>query len=242
MEQRFNNNEIPFLTLSRFGLTRDMIEDLPEREQECMLEGRATSALPVKVTLSDGSTVSATARLSLLRTDSGEVKVMFYPRLVKEEVENYSTEDRKALQEGNTLLSGKEYHRIDPQTRQVVRVPAPVIENNIRTIAARMKLSTAEEISLKKGHLLTIAFKGRQLTLGVSFKQNTGILIVSGDQHDWQRNEKKEYLRYNFGLNGCWVAEDDGSLNYIPEESYSDDLWEEMRKQGSRHRAGLRSF
>ena len=34
-------------------------------------------------------------------------------------------------------------------------------------------------------------------------------------------------------MNGCWVADGDGNLDYVPEASYTEELWEEMRKRNN---------
>ena len=36
---------------------------------------------------------------------------------------------------------------------------------------------------------------------------------------------------------GCWVMGDDGNLDYIPEEEYTEELWNEQKKSGERNRA-----
>lgn len=41
--------------------------------------------------------------------------------------------------------------------------------------------------------------------------------------------------KYNFGCFGCWVMDDAGNLDYVQEEDYSEELWEEMKKSGARH-------
>ena len=43
-------DELPFPTLERFGLTREMIEDLPMRVLEDICNGRHSPVLPVRVT------------------------------------------------------------------------------------------------------------------------------------------------------------------------------------------------
>lgn len=43
-------DELPFPTLERFGLTREMIEDLPMRVLDDICDGRHSPVLPVRVT------------------------------------------------------------------------------------------------------------------------------------------------------------------------------------------------
>ena len=45
--------------------------------------------------------------------------------------------------------------------------------------------------------------------------------------------EAKRVDKYNFGAFGCWMADDNGDLNYVHEEDYSE-LWQEQKKMGMR--------
>ena len=36
---------------------------------------------------------------------------------------------------------------------------------------------------------------------------------------------------------GCWVMDDDGNLDYVPEEEYTEELWNEQKKSAERNRA-----
>ena len=70
----------------------------------------------------------------------------------------------------------------------------------------------------------------------MSLNEASGIRVVAGDEKAWRDEERREYGKFNFGLNGCWIANDDGGLDYVPEEEYSEDLWDEMKKRGNMQR------
>ena len=36
---------------------------------------------------------------------------------------------------------------------------------------------------------------------------------------------------------GCWVMDDEGNLDYVPEEEYTEELWNEQKKNAERNRA-----
>ena len=46
---RFELIELPYPTLARFGLTQEMIEDLPMRVLDEICDGRHSPVLPVRV-------------------------------------------------------------------------------------------------------------------------------------------------------------------------------------------------
>lgn len=63
-----------------------------------------------------------------------------------------------------------------------------------------------------------------------------GLRVVNGDEETWREDDRRDYGKFNFGLNGCWIANDEGSLDYVPEDEYSEELWDEMKKRGNMQR------
>ena len=81
MISHFVESEIPYGTLERFGLTQEMIEDLPVDVLQNICNGRRSPVLPIVITAEDGETEKARTRFSLVRTPEGGVDVLFYPKL-----------------------------------------------------------------------------------------------------------------------------------------------------------------
>ena len=75
----FEFEEIPFSTLARFGLTQEMIEDLPMHVLDDIYNGRHSPVLPVRVTDEHRETVESRIRRSAfslsipLRDNTGAV-------------------------------------------------------------------------------------------------------------------------------------------------------------------------
>ena len=82
-KKRFEESEFPYEVLSQFGLTSEMIEDLPVRVLNDIQNGKRTPVLPVSVTDDDGSIIKSRARFSLIRKDNGTVDVLFYMQILK---------------------------------------------------------------------------------------------------------------------------------------------------------------
>lgn len=68
--------------------------------------------------------------------------------------------------------------------------------------------------------------------LQIYIKMNTG-------EEGVKKNTKREWDKYTFGCYGCWVMGDDGNLDYVPEEEYTEELWNEQKKNGERNRASF---
>lgn len=48
--------------------------------------------------------------------------------------------------------------------------------------------------------------------------------------------------KYNFGINGCWIKNDDGSLDYVKEDDYTEEIMAELQKTVDRTRTASRHF
>ena len=77
MNYSFEENEMPYDILERFGLTQTMIEDLPTDVLQNIYSGRKSPVLPIHITSDDGEEVKARTRFSLVRTEEGGVDVLF---------------------------------------------------------------------------------------------------------------------------------------------------------------------
>lgn len=243
--QKFTEDDIPYNILNRFGFTREMIEDMPDAILKKLKDGHTTPVLPIQVTADNGDKILSAARISLYRNESGEVRVMFYPKLEKAELSRFSPLQQKSLNDGEPIVSdmtmpdGKKapaFFQIDHETNQVMSVPVAVIDNNIKFIADELHLSQPEVNCIRNGKLIAADYQDTQWTLGVSLNEASGIRVVAGDENAWRDEERREYGKFNFGLNGCWIANDEGGLDYVPEEEYSEVLWDEMKKRGNQLR------
>ena len=65
----YNLQEVPFEKLEDYGLSRLMIQDLPENVMQRFLMGYPTPALPFSTEDNDGKKVSVYAQISLIHKD-----------------------------------------------------------------------------------------------------------------------------------------------------------------------------
>ena len=70
-QTQFELNEVPYQTLERFGLTQEMIEDLPMHVLDEICDGRHSPVLPVRVHDEEGETVESRTRFALIRMENG---------------------------------------------------------------------------------------------------------------------------------------------------------------------------
>ena len=247
MINHFEESEMPYGTLERFGLTQEMVEDLPYDVLQNIYNGRRSPVLPITVTTEDGETETARTRFSLVRTPEGGVDVLFYPKLDECNLNLFNEQQKQRLLEGKAIIGylesneenkeagGKRFFQIDPESKQVLCVPMPVIGRNMQYVSDRYHLTGAEMQKLQNGDVLSILNEDdEEISVGIDLNSKTGIRFAAGDEQTWRREAKREWDKYNFGAFGCWVAEDNGDLNYVHEEDYSEELWQEQKKMGMR--------
>ena len=104
----FEFEEIPFSTLARFGLTQEMIEDLPMHVLDDIYNGRHSPVLPVRVTDEHGETVESRTRFALIRMEGGQTDVVFYPALKSSPLERFDETQQKQLLEGKAIIADVE--------------------------------------------------------------------------------------------------------------------------------------
>lgn len=243
---RFELNELPFTTLAKFGLTQEMVEDLPMYVLDDICQGRHSPVLPVRVTGEDGVTVESRTRIAFIRKDDGQADVVFYPVLKSSPLEKYSDAQQKQLLDGKAVIvdvetqdgqHSKAFVQIDPETKQVFSVPTPIIGRNLQVTAEELHLGAAEVNSLQHGEPLTLVVDDEPVTVGIDLNARTGIRFCHGDSQKWREQSRREWDKYTFGCYGCWVMDDEGNLNYVPEEEYTEELWNEQKKSAERNRA-----
>ena len=246
---RFEFEELPYETLSQFGLTREMVEDLPMNVLEDLSHGRHSPVLPIRIDDGNGNTIRERSRLAFIRKDNGEADVVFYPVLKKSPIDKYNERQQEQLRRGRVILADsvtaegrrtKVFVQIDTGTNQVMSVPTQVIARNLQVLADELKLTAAEINVMQQGEPVTFVMGDEPVTVGISLNERDGIRLCRGDSQKWNEHTKREWDRYTFGCYGCWVMDDDGNLDYIPEEEYTEELWNEQKKSAQRNAgAGL---
>ena len=81
MKARIEEHEVPYETLAKYGLTREMIEDLPMHALEDIGQGRRSPVLPIQVEDENENVIKSRTRFAFVRMEDGKVDVMFYPQV-----------------------------------------------------------------------------------------------------------------------------------------------------------------
>ena len=244
---KFNEDEVPYAILEEFGLTQEMIEDLPTDVYHDILNGRLSPVLPIKVFGKGGNTINARARFKLVRDAAEGADVIFHPRLVRCELEKYTPEEQEALRSGKAIIShapddpsSKCFVQIDTGTNQVIYVPTPVIGKNISHLMDIFDLTSSEIRSIQDGDVVCINDDDEEVSIGIDLTEKSGLRLVLGTSQKWLKEKGESTMgRYSFGIYGCWVKDSEGNLGYVHEQDYTDEIWAEQQKAIARN-SGLK--
>lgn len=101
--KRFHRDEYPFDILDEFGLTENMIYDLPDYVHENIEMGGMSPLLSISIKQPFGCT-HCYAKFCLIEVEDG-VDVLFSPKLKEADLSNFLKQDRQLLLEGKTIVS-----------------------------------------------------------------------------------------------------------------------------------------
>lgn len=174
MNYLYEESEMPYGILSQYGLTQQMVDDLPMDVLADIYNGRKSPVLPVRYMAEEGEPVEGRTRFALVRNDRDEVDVLFYPVLDEEDVRRLDEQQRKRLS-GNRVVVGfvdgehritfdadnplrgtTSFVQLDPESRQVLSVPVQVIGRNLQLIAKNYGLSADQVQKMQNGEVVTV--------------------------------------------------------------------------------------
>jgi len=267
----FKEKDIPYEKLEKVGLTRQMIEDLPEDTQTRILAGQLSPVLPLSITADDGQEYGGRGRFSLYMRVDGEVGLKIHPvlkpigetmqvayldaetgRMGYREIpteERYSQDVIDRLKEGGVVpdfmydAEGKRYKafiQLDTETNEIIGVPSQQISHNLQKVSVELNLTPSEDICLQKGNLVSYTNDDDEMiTVGLDLNSPTGVRFAIGDERKWNDERKRDWDKYELGINGCWMTDDEGNLQYVSEDEFDDyDIWNEVEKQREQKKQG----
>lgn len=265
--KKFKEEEIPYEKLEKVGLSRQMIEDLPEDALDKVLSGQLSPVVPLNVTTEDGKTYESRGRFSIYVKDDGEVSAKIHPVMKpigetmqvakvndetgKVEYQDIPTSERYSKQVIDQLKDGKvvldylyhpdgtreqAYLQLDEETNGIIGIPSEAVNRNLEIVNTELHLTKAEGNCLNNGGLVTYSTdEDELLTVGLDLRSPSGIRFAVGDEKKWQESKQRDWDKYELGVNGCWMTDDEGNLQYIPEDEFDElDIWNEVEKQHER--------
>lgn len=246
-EKKFHREEYPLDILSEYGLTEEMVYDLPDFVHATLEMGGKSPLLPIVVEQPFGRT-HAFAKFKLVETEEG-LDVLFSPKLTSANLSQFTEREQMLLKEGKVIVANiedsyvtdegveetqtiKAFVQLDKDTLGVVYCPTPLIGRNLNAISNEYDLTGEQLKSFWNGDLVTIQEENEygeneDVTIGVDLFDDKGIVIVLGNSDNYQRTVRHPMPMYNFGNDGCWLNKD-GQLRYVPEDEFTKDIQAEL--------------
>lgn len=239
-EKKFHREEYPLDILAEFGLSEQMVYDLPDFVHEIIEFGGKSPLLPLTIEQPFGCT-HLYAKFCLVETEDG-MDVLFSPKLKEMNLEEFSEREKKLLLEGKVIVSEveekfvteegvedvqriKAFVQIDKDTNSVVYTLTQVIGRNLKNVSEEFDLSDDDLRKLSEGSLVTISEEN-----GVDLFSDKGVVLVPGQVEQWERTVRKSMPEYSFGNDGCWINKH-GVLTYVPENEFTKDILDVMERQ-----------
>ena len=254
MEKKFHRDQYPLKTLAEFGLTKEMIYDLPDFVHEIIESGGQSPLLPIKIEQPFGYT-HANARFFLINTKEG-TDILFIPKLETVNLDTFTEREKDLLLAGKVIVADinetkrrrnnktithtiKAFVQLDKDTNSVVYTPTQVIGRNLNAIASEYDISGEELQSIWDGDLITVMDSTEPnmyepVTIGVDLFSDKGVVIIPGTARRWENIVRRTMPEYSFGNDGCWVNKD-GELRYVPEDDFTQDIKDALEQSARRN-------
>ena len=106
--ENFTERDIPYETLAKYGLTHEMIDDLPESVMTKFLHGCYTPILPLTIK-TDAEDIEFQSRIALISGANGEVEVILKPKIETSSLGLYTAEQQEELRNGKAIIACSPY-------------------------------------------------------------------------------------------------------------------------------------
>ena len=247
-EKRFHRECYPLAILAEFGLSEQMIFDLPDFVHRTLEIGGKSPLLPICIEQPFGLT-HAFAKFCLVETEHG-IDVMFFPKLKSVDLAQFSEYEKRLLLDGKVIVADiaepslnpedetlhriKSFVQIDKDTNDVLYTPTQVIGRNLTAITEEYGLTGEQLQSFWSGNLVTISEQNEQgasepVTIGIDLFSDKGVLVIPGSANHWEKTIRRVMPEYSFGNDGCWLNRN-GMLRYVPEDEFTQDFYDVLER------------
>ena len=237
--RKIKKEQFPYASLNMLGLTASMINDLPKSVIKDLSEGRRSPLLPLQLDAEDGRKTTYYARIQFIDNKKMNANIACYMINKLCELSQFTESEQQMLKEGRVILTDlptkegskvSSYIQIDGNN-QVLSAPSELIIRNIYNLASKNSLRRSEVIHLVNGDIVTFVDGDTPLSVGIDLRESSGLRCSYGDEREWHLQSNSKLERFNFGLEGCWTLEEDGTMNYIPQDQYTEEMTSAFNKR-----------
>ena len=258
---KIDNSQILYSVLETFGLTRNMIDDLPMDVLSHILAGQRSPVLPVEVQRPDGEKKRSKARFSLVYARDGGVDVAFHPvfppigekiymvtRDLSTGKENLKEVDRNTMY-SDTVMEGlksgqvvMDYMVTDDGRKVKAFIQLDPETNEVLAVPTAAIGRNIQTLVGEFGLTVTETYcieNGDVLTIAQEDEPvSVGLDLNSATGLRFEKGGEKRWKErgvreWNKYSVGVFGCwlMDDGELSYIEEEEYTEEIWDEIERQ-----------
>ena len=250
----FLEHEIPYRQLEMLGISKKGFMAANRDILTTILTGGFSPLLKMQMEAND-KTYHFLAKIRLQRDPKGGVTLGILPL-------RYSTPKDKELRLDDAemehlrkglILKKNVYHdnkkvtyyaQLDGETNSILKVKARDIA--VPPIVKDVDISKKQRDEIREGLPVELDADGTTYTIGIDLLQPSGILIIKGNEDDWNELVAREWDRVHPNEIGFWLTDENGweymeiqdselqdmNIDYNIDEDISDSL-EEQRRGGS---------
>lgn len=235
----FLRSEIPYQKLEECGISQEMFDDFPEDVINALLRGRLSPVIPALIKGENGRQWK-NVKFAFERTINDTAGLIFFPQFDTTRLEDFTNDEQHRLLQGETIIYKKNeeisYAQLDTELNQIISASKDTIAYNAAVYGVIYGLDEDEILQMANINIIETTKDEMLMSLGIDLTEPTGVRVVEGGKLLWIEERNRQLPMYNFGIYGCWVNKN-GTLEYIKEENYTQEMWNEMERAGVQNSA-----
>lgn len=189
-------HEIPYEQLQVIGLSKEVVDTLPEDFMRKLREGELTPIIQLRKISEDGTREAEMPVKLRLSGNNGELEVYPLNSQLRNTI-NVSPESFRRLEEGEVLNIRGEYIQRDPETNCIMKVKEKDAQYEQRLAdlekISDIELGLKQKEQIREGKPVELSVGGQPVVIGVDLRERDHFRELAGNMKDWDYQKKIEY-------------------------------------------------
>ena len=189
--------EIPYGQLELIGLSREIVDSMPDDVKNKLGNGELTPLIFVKRDI-NGSLIEVPLKLRMEQDALGQSNLVVYPANVQmKNSMNLSHISFQKLEAGEVLHVNGHYLQRDPETNCVIKVRDKDLDLDKRIGELEkvkdIQLGVEQKIQIKEGKPVELDVGGEKVSVGLDLRDRDHFKTLKGDMDEWNRQKQIDY-------------------------------------------------
>lgn len=195
---------LPYASLSKIGLSKELVDKLPQSFKEALVKGDITPLINVSVPHVNGVVVDIPLKLQMIDNGKGGKLLMAYPvhrelvnplSLSNGELSRLSKGEmlRKAVRTDERMRSA--YLQLDPETNSILYSSRKHFEKRLADFEKinDIELGTEQKQKVREGKPVELKVGGESVTIGADLREPQGFKLLQGNMQEWNIRKQMQY-------------------------------------------------